>query len=175
MTRHAAINARTARAFSIRRISSIRGPRSVVRRILKIRDSKYLFLKQTAFDARLRSWIEGKQAEWPNLVTSIALKWSGWLCAPFQSSQPCRERCAARFARCDTRRPRSAETASAPRVLRELRPEERRAVVGEADEAWSKAASQRAERRRPLWTSRRCSSLQSDQGMIWRHAAAPDR
>ena len=60
MTRHAAINARTARAFSIRRISSIRGPRSVVRRILKIRDSKYLFLKQTAFDARLRSWIEGQ-------------------------------------------------------------------------------------------------------------------
>jgi methionyl-tRNA synthetase len=42
---------------------------------IEIRDSKHLFLKQTAFDARLRSWIEGKQAEWPNLVTSIALKW----------------------------------------------------------------------------------------------------
>jgi methionyl-tRNA synthetase len=42
---------------------------------IEIRDSKHLFLKQTAFDARLRSWIEDKQAEWPNLVTSIALKW----------------------------------------------------------------------------------------------------
>lgn len=42
---------------------------------IEIRDSKHLFLKQTAFDARLRSWIEGKKAEWPNLVTSIALKW----------------------------------------------------------------------------------------------------
>jgi methionyl-tRNA synthetase len=42
---------------------------------IEIRDSKHLFLKQTAFEARLRSWIEGKQAEWPNLVTSIALKW----------------------------------------------------------------------------------------------------
>jgi methionyl-tRNA synthetase len=42
---------------------------------IKIRDSKHLFLKQTAFDAKLRSWIEGKKAEWPNLVTSIALKW----------------------------------------------------------------------------------------------------
>jgi hypothetical protein len=30
----------------------------------------------------------------------------------------------------------------------------------------SRAASQ-SERRRPLWTSRRCSSLQSDQGTMW--------
>jgi methionyl-tRNA synthetase len=42
---------------------------------MQIRDSKHLFLKQTAFEARLRRWIEGKKAEWPNLVTSIALKW----------------------------------------------------------------------------------------------------
>jgi methionyl-tRNA synthetase len=42
---------------------------------IEIRDSQHLFLKQTAFDARLRSWIEGKKTQWPNLVTSIALKW----------------------------------------------------------------------------------------------------
>jgi methionyl-tRNA synthetase len=42
---------------------------------IDIRDSKHLFLKQTAFDATLRGWIEGKKAEWPNLVTSIAFKW----------------------------------------------------------------------------------------------------
>jgi len=42
---------------------------------IEIRDSKHLFLKQTAFEARLRSWIDGKKTEWPNLVTSIALKW----------------------------------------------------------------------------------------------------
>ncbi|MBI1238403.1 MAG: methionine--tRNA ligase [Alphaproteobacteria bacterium] len=42
---------------------------------IEIRDSKHLFLKQTAFEVRLREWIEGKRAEWPSLVTSIALKW----------------------------------------------------------------------------------------------------
>jgi methionyl-tRNA synthetase len=44
-------------------------------RDLEVRSSKHLFLKQTALDIILRSWIEGKKAEWPNLVTSIALKW----------------------------------------------------------------------------------------------------
>ena len=42
---------------------------------IEIRDSKHLFLKQTAFAPRLRTWIESKKAEWPHLVTSIALKW----------------------------------------------------------------------------------------------------
>ena len=42
---------------------------------IEIRDSKHLFLKQTAFEARLRNWIDSKKTEWPNLVTSIALKW----------------------------------------------------------------------------------------------------
>ena len=42
---------------------------------IEIRESKHLFLRQTAFGAKLRSWIGGKQTEWPHLVTSIALKW----------------------------------------------------------------------------------------------------
>ena len=42
---------------------------------IEIRDSKHLFLRQTAFEPKLRAWIEGKQAQWPHLVTSIALKW----------------------------------------------------------------------------------------------------
>jgi len=42
---------------------------------IEIRDSKHLFLRQSLFAGKLRSWIEGKKAEWPNLVTSIALKW----------------------------------------------------------------------------------------------------
>ncbi len=42
---------------------------------IEIRDSAHLFLKQTAFAGRLREWIEGKRKEWPQLVTSIALKW----------------------------------------------------------------------------------------------------
>ena len=42
---------------------------------IEIRDSKHLFLKQTAFTDRLRSWITEKKSTWPNLVTSIALKW----------------------------------------------------------------------------------------------------
>jgi len=42
---------------------------------VELRDSKHLFLKQTAFDAQLRRWIESKKGDWPHLVTSIALKW----------------------------------------------------------------------------------------------------
>jgi methionyl-tRNA synthetase len=42
---------------------------------IEIRDSAHLFLKQSAFAERLRKWIEGKRNEWPQLVTSIALKW----------------------------------------------------------------------------------------------------
>ncbi|NWH08010.1 MAG: methionine--tRNA ligase [Alphaproteobacteria bacterium] len=42
---------------------------------IEIRDSKHLFLRQSLFEGKLRAWIEGKQAEWPHLVTSIALKW----------------------------------------------------------------------------------------------------
>jgi hypothetical protein len=46
--------------------------------------------------------------------------------------------------------------------------EDRGAVVGEVARPWSKAASQRAERSRPLWTSRRSASeAQSDQGLMW--------
>jgi methionyl-tRNA synthetase len=42
---------------------------------IEIRESKHLFLKQTVFAERLRGWITQKKAEWPHLVTSIALKW----------------------------------------------------------------------------------------------------
>ena len=42
---------------------------------IEIRDSKHLFLKQSAFAGRLREWIERKKSEWPQLVTSIAFKW----------------------------------------------------------------------------------------------------
>ena len=42
---------------------------------IEIRDAPHLFLKQSAFAGRLREWIEGKRGEWPQLVTSIALKW----------------------------------------------------------------------------------------------------
>ncbi len=42
---------------------------------IEIRDSKHLFLKQSAFAGQLRKWIEGKKGEWPQLVTSIAFKW----------------------------------------------------------------------------------------------------
>lgn len=52
-------------------------PRSAISNSLdiEIRDSKHLFLRQTAFEGKLRAWIESKKAEWPQLVTSIALKW----------------------------------------------------------------------------------------------------
>jgi methionyl-tRNA synthetase len=42
---------------------------------IEIRDSKHLFLRQTAFASALRTWIEAKSGQWPDLVTSIALKW----------------------------------------------------------------------------------------------------
>jgi methionyl-tRNA synthetase len=42
---------------------------------IEIRDSKHLFLLQTAFEPKLREWITSKKGEWPILVTSIALKW----------------------------------------------------------------------------------------------------
>ena len=41
---------------------------------IEIRDSAHLFLKQSGFADRLRTWIDGKK-EWPVLVTSIAHKW----------------------------------------------------------------------------------------------------
>ncbi|MFM9864929.1 MAG: methionine--tRNA ligase [Micropepsaceae bacterium] len=41
---------------------------------IELRDSKHLFLKQAAFSDDLRKWI-GTRTEWPNLVSSIALKW----------------------------------------------------------------------------------------------------
>jgi methionyl-tRNA synthetase len=42
---------------------------------IEIRGSKHLFLRQSLFSPKLRHWIEGKRSQWPNLVTSIALKW----------------------------------------------------------------------------------------------------
>lgn len=42
---------------------------------IEIRDSKHLFLRQSLFADRLREGIEAKRGTWPNLVTSIALKW----------------------------------------------------------------------------------------------------
>ncbi|MBP7814564.1 MAG: methionine--tRNA ligase [Phenylobacterium sp.] len=42
---------------------------------IEIRDSLHLFLKQTAFDGKLRDWITDKKGKWPVLVTSTALKW----------------------------------------------------------------------------------------------------
>ncbi len=52
-------------------------PRSAVSgsREIEIRDAKHLFLRQSAFEGRLRNWIESKHGEWPHLVTSIGLKW----------------------------------------------------------------------------------------------------
>lgn len=42
---------------------------------IEIRGSKHLFLRQSLFAGKLRHWIESKRQAWPNLVTSIALKW----------------------------------------------------------------------------------------------------
>ncbi|WP_309644921.1 methionine--tRNA ligase [Phenylobacterium sp.] len=42
---------------------------------IEIRDSKHLFLRQTAFAGKLRDWITDKKGQWPLLVTSTALKW----------------------------------------------------------------------------------------------------
>jgi methionyl-tRNA synthetase len=41
---------------------------------IEIRGSKHLFLRQSLFSQKLRSWINSKH-DWPLLVTSIALKW----------------------------------------------------------------------------------------------------
>ena len=52
-------------------------PRSVVSGSpdIEIRESKHLFLRQSTFEPRLRSWLEAKQNRWPHLVTSIGFKW----------------------------------------------------------------------------------------------------
>ena len=52
-------------------------PRSAVSgaRDIEIRDATHLFLKQSQFVGKLRAWIDGHKAEWPQLVTSIAYKW----------------------------------------------------------------------------------------------------
>jgi len=41
---------------------------------VEFRETRHLFLRQSAFQDRLRHWIEG-QWDWPSLVRSIALKW----------------------------------------------------------------------------------------------------
>lgn len=42
---------------------------------IEIRDTAHLFLKQSVFSDRLRTWIEEKRGAWSHVVTSIALKW----------------------------------------------------------------------------------------------------
>ena len=42
---------------------------------IQVRSSKHLFLRQSLFAGKLRTWIESKRGHWPLLVTSIALKW----------------------------------------------------------------------------------------------------
>ncbi|MDE1985256.1 MAG: methionine--tRNA ligase [Alphaproteobacteria bacterium] len=42
---------------------------------IEIRDSAHLFLKQSEFVEQLRAWIDSHEADWPNLVLSIARKW----------------------------------------------------------------------------------------------------
>jgi methionyl-tRNA synthetase len=42
---------------------------------IEIRDSAHLFLKQSEFVDQLRAWIDSHEADWPNLVLSIARKW----------------------------------------------------------------------------------------------------
>jgi methionyl-tRNA synthetase len=42
---------------------------------IEIRGSKHLFLRQSLFAERIRSWIGEKKGRWPLLVTSIAQKW----------------------------------------------------------------------------------------------------
>ncbi|WP_374763271.1 methionine--tRNA ligase [Yunchengibacter salinarum] len=41
---------------------------------LEVRETKHLFLKQSAMADRLRQWIDS-HGDWPHLVTSIAYKW----------------------------------------------------------------------------------------------------
>jgi len=52
-------------------------PRSAVSgsKDIEIRDSKHLFLRQSAFADELRAWIDTKQGVWSNVVSSIAYKW----------------------------------------------------------------------------------------------------
>jgi methionyl-tRNA synthetase len=56
--------------------ADLKNPRSTLSGAtdIELRDSKHLFLKQAAFSDELRAWI-GSRTEWPNLVSSIALKW----------------------------------------------------------------------------------------------------
>lgn len=56
--------------------ADLKEPRSALSgsKDIELRDSKHLFLKQSAFSDDLRKWI-GTRTEWPNLVSSIALKW----------------------------------------------------------------------------------------------------
>ena len=42
---------------------------------IEIRDSTHLFLKQSQFSDKLRTWIDSHKNDWPSLVTSIAYKW----------------------------------------------------------------------------------------------------
>jgi methionyl-tRNA synthetase len=55
----------------------LKNPRSAVSgaQDIEIRDATHLFLKQSLFVDQLRTWIDAHKAEWPQLVTSIALKW----------------------------------------------------------------------------------------------------
>ncbi len=41
---------------------------------IEFRDTRHLFLRLSAFEGRLRSWVESR-SDWPVLVRSIALKW----------------------------------------------------------------------------------------------------
>src|SRR5215469_4348721 len=52
-------------------------PRSAVSgaKDIEIRDSTHLFLKQSLFAEKLRTWIESHKADWSPIVTSIAFKW----------------------------------------------------------------------------------------------------
>jgi methionyl-tRNA synthetase len=55
----------------------LKNPRSAVSgaQDIEIRDATHLFLKQSLFVDQLRTWIDAHKPEWPQLVTSIALKW----------------------------------------------------------------------------------------------------
>ena len=52
-------------------------PRSAVSgaQDVEIRDSTHLFLKQSQFAEKLRTWIESHKQDWSPVVTSIAFKW----------------------------------------------------------------------------------------------------
>jgi methionyl-tRNA synthetase len=42
---------------------------------IEVRSSKHLFLRQSLFSDKLRTWIDSKKGQWPLIVTSTALKW----------------------------------------------------------------------------------------------------